>query len=80
MRSHGKQAEDVARLTAENAELRRELEDQWEENHAEHCSWPIDHSNGQPCQWPRPEALDRVVPEQCCFPFRDREDAARFAD
>lgn len=64
MCSHGEQAEDVARLIAENAELRRELEDQWEDNHAEHCSWPVDHSNGR-CHWPRPEILDRPIPQRC---------------
>ncbi len=46
-------------LEKENAELRAELLNQWEYNHAEHCSndWP---HPGRDCQWPRPPILDAV--------------------
>ncbi len=33
-------------LKVENAELRRELEKAWIENHSEHCGWEWPHSPG----------------------------------
>jgi hypothetical protein len=51
--SHGKAAALVA-------ELKRELEDQWGSNHAEHCDidWP--HRKGYACMWPQPSVLARA--------------------
>ena len=47
-------------LADENAELRKELQDQWEENHFEHCSrdWP--HPEGKICFWPYPTVLGKL--------------------
>ena len=45
----------VRDLEAENQLLRKEIEEQWFYNHAEHCrdEWPHDG----PCMWPLPEVL-----------------------
>jgi hypothetical protein len=47
------------KLERENAALREELENQWEENHFEHCgrTWP--HASAVDCMWPYPEILLR---------------------
>ena len=50
MCSHGEQA-----LKTENAELRAELQRQWEYNHAEHCGKPWPHQGD--CYWPLPDSL-----------------------
>jgi hypothetical protein len=43
-------------LAAETGGLRAALFEQWQHNHAEHCSseWP--HPEGKTCYWPGPEA------------------------
>jgi len=52
---------EVNRLTRENTELRKELWNQWEYNHAEHCT-PETRGILEPihqlvCNWPIPEVL-----------------------
>jgi hypothetical protein len=52
-------AEDrIRELERENALLREELWQQWQENHFEHCSrrWP--HGENDPCMWPLPPILE----------------------
>jgi len=46
----------VSELQKEIRELRKELQEQWEFNHAEHCenNWP--HEG--PCQWPKPKIIE----------------------
>jgi hypothetical protein len=51
-----REREEIARLDAENAELRAELANQWEENHFEHCGRRL-HDFGEGCSWPKPSAL-----------------------
>jgi hypothetical protein len=48
----------VTELERENALLREALREQWEFNHAEHCSneWP--HAEGRECHWPLPLELE----------------------
>ncbi len=42
------------KLVKENAELRKELLNQWEYNHAEHCGHLDAHDE---CHWPMPRIL-----------------------
>jgi hypothetical protein len=53
---HGKQTDRIAELERENAELRRELMEQWWENHVEHCDTEWPHV-GTRCDWPLPPGL-----------------------
>lgn len=47
---------ELLRLREENAALRRELLEQWAENHAEHCGCPEPEQNGR-CMWRKPAVL-----------------------
>jgi hypothetical protein len=53
-------SKEVKRLTKENAKLRKELWNQWEYNHYEHCGRG-DISGSKPhegdCYWPVPKVL-----------------------
>jgi hypothetical protein len=42
-------------LQAENVALRRQLDEQWDYNHAEHCG--CETPDGERCHWPRPVLL-----------------------
>lgn len=51
---HGKQRD----LEEENSALRRELAEQWWQNHAEHCGLDWPHPDGAPCGWRPPKLLE----------------------
>ncbi len=55
---------DIDELRRENLELLAELYDQWELNHAEHCSneWP--HREGKICCYPLLPILNQFYQEK----------------
>lgn len=70
----------IEKLERENARLRAELWEQWEDNHSEHCSnqWP--HPDGEICCCPvPPHPADLSLPMRLCgFTLEKGIDAVNF--